>query len=496
MFKNVITATPFTSSAADGFFQNINQSGNSFQSDVSFLATLRALVAPRITSEDSITLLYTSTNYAASNIQGAGNNAAIDAYVKNMHLNNRGMFVVHNFFHPNAEDNAVNMKMVEDNFTSRMQGYHRLDKMTDFFRKSFPVLCYINTELRNVVIFAERLDLKKLHYIQCSILAALPWYFNPDNGVAEIEMELIQSLRERTMDKYMDCLERIASQYDFKTARVKQLLNGFETRYERIECGKLRESIERTDNEITQINNSIGALLARRNDFCNKLLGLELKINQGGEESEIMEYFLCNNRLYLENVTNTDMFFVAGDYLSYFDKELVERMLNNTRSFVYISENGNAYSRIAPPKMVKLLGAIFIDETLRMKFCAAYRFSLSGGVSPLGNHQFTSEFNTFMPNPHINRYTCMGNYQRTINERLQQNDYIGALEQSIASCKSLNWADSTVMGGFMSLMYGNNSGCNTRCIELPDGSVVKPAQAIQWLEKQEEQNNAEAEEEA
>ena len=69
---------------------------------------------------------------------------------------------------------------------------------------------------------------------------------------------------------------------------------------------------------------------------------------------------------------------------------------------------------------------------------------------------------------------------------LRQRNYIGALEQCIASCKSLNFGDSAVMGEFMKTMWSN--GSVSRCIELPDGPVVKPNEAIRWLEEQEAQN--------
>ena len=42
------------------------------------------------------------------------------------------------------------------------------------------------------------------------------------------------------------------------------------------------------------------------------------------------------------------------------------------------------------------------------------------------------------------------------------------------------------METFMSTMWGSSGdGYNNKCIELPDGSVVKPNDAIKWLEQQE-----------
>ena len=305
-------------------------------------------------------------------------------------------------------------------------------------------------------------------------------------------MELIYSLRETTSEKYEACLLRVAEQYDFRTARIRQLLSGFETRYEKLECDRVAASISDYDDNINHLNNEIGNLLHRRNEACIRLLGLERKIAEGGEDSEIMEYFLCNNRLVLENVTDTDMYFAVKDYLTYFDSEMAERAINNMRSFVY---DGGSRHGTSAEKMKKLMTEIFVKENprLRIKVCAAYRFALEGNVSPCGHHDFSFEFADCIPNTHIDAFNCMGNYSRTINNLLMDRNYIGAIEQCIASCKSLNWGDSPVMGEFMRAMWGTN-GYNNRCIELPDGRIVKPAEAIEWLELQESENGQETEE--
>ena len=120
--------------------------------------------------------------------------------------------------------------------------------------------------------------------------------------------------------------------------------------------------------------------------------------------------------------------------------------------------------------------------------CCAYQFDLNGRVRGLSGHNYGYEFRECTPNTHIDRYSCMGNYERTINELLKNHNYIGAIEQCVASCKSMNFADSPVMQEFMSRLYGlSGSNVNIRCIELPDGRVVEPKEAIEWLKAQEPQ---------
>lgn len=495
MFKTSISSTPLTSDAANAYFQNIE--GECFGNDTSFLATLRALVAPRIKEDDSIFLRFGSTDYNSTTISDVPAERAVGAICNGYSLEDvRGHIIVHSF-KSDRESNLANLRLIESKFTSCYEGYHRLDKVKAFYHKSFAVDCYINPERKNVIVFVDNLDTKKLHYLQVSILAFLPWYFDPTVGVSEAEMELLYSLRETSAEKYLGCIARIAENYDFKSARIRQLLTGFETRYEKIECERVRNEIETIDKNIRQLNEQIGTLYGRRSDTCTKLLGLERKIAEGGEDSEIMEYFLCNSKLYLENVTDRDMYFAVKEYLSYFDREMAERAINNMRSFVY-PYGERSHNGITRDGMKKLMTEIFVNEepALRIKFCAAYRFDLNGNVSTQGRHRYDScEFAEYMPNPHIDRYNCMGGYERAINQLLERRDYIGALEQCVASCKSLNWGDSPVMGEFMNTMWGND-GYNNRCIELPDGRVVRPDEAIKWIETQEAETNGKEKEEA
>ena len=61
----------------------------------------------------------------------------------------------------------------------------------------------------------DNLDIKKLHYIQCSIAAFMPWYFTGNPPVSEDEMSLFKSLREKTSQNYEAILARMAEKYDF-----------------------------------------------------------------------------------------------------------------------------------------------------------------------------------------------------------------------------------------------------------------------------------------
>lgn len=473
MFGAKIFNTPLTTSAADSLFRNIN--GNTIVDDISFLATLRALVYPRMKDEDLLTLSYSEIYH--------------DAGVAITPSCSKGLIDIHNFLIGETNDTSF-QSLIEKKVYMDDPMWIRLDKITDFFRKTFRVICFVNPELKSVALYTNNMNRREMHYLQCSIPAFLPWYFDPKTGISKLEMELINSLREKNADKYKECIAEIASQYDFRAQSIRCLLSGFETKFERLECVKVRENITAITEEICNLNRSIGNRLREKAEQEIKLLGLETKIqNETSEDSEIMEYFLCNNKLVLEDVTDSIMSFSCMDYLTYFDEDMAEQMINNVRSYVYLPHGRPCNNYIEATDMKKLMWAVFIDRTLRIKFCAAYCFSLYGDVRALGRHAYGFEFRECMPNPHIDAYACMGNYQPQINQLLSDHNYIGAIEQCVASCKSLNFADSTVMSEFMCRLYGIETSSSHapkyKCIELPDGSVVTPKEAIQWLNSSE-----------
>lgn len=488
MFKSSITQTPFTTDAADAYFTHIK--GDSYNYDRSFLATLRALLAPRMQEGESIRLSFGSSYFRSGRVGSNSVRTIVTSICSDYRLSTPGQIIVHSFKSKQA-DNMACFEAIKSGFTSTYEGYHRLEKIQDFYRKSFSVDCYINPGLKSVIVFVDNMDNKKMHYLQVSILAMLPWYFDPSKGMTKEEMALAYSLRETSPDKYKECLAKMAEQYDFRTARVRQLLSGFETRYEEIELDRVRNEITHIDSNIAEYNRRIGEYLKQRNDSCTILMGLEAKIASDEDgDSEIMEYFIRNSNLVLENVSDSCMYFCARGYLEYFDTDMAELAIQNKRSFAY--KYGFAAHERNAGKVQRLLSEIFLADNPRLKirFCAAYQFELRGNVIPAERHGFGEELAGYMPNPHIDRFGCMGGYVETVNKLLQRYDYIGALEQCIASCKSLNWGDSPVMEEFMRKFWDEDN--LPRCIELPDGKVVNAEEAIQWLEEQDKPAETEA----
>lgn len=495
MFNEYITDTPLTNPAADRFFSQ-RITGDSWDNDLSFLATLRALIYHRMNEGETVDLKFTSSTYDMNILEGPHQYKTLESATFGDALgilsegHRCGLIQVHEFKCRNAEANAGFIHLVEENFLAAHADWVRIEKITDFYRNIMKkenranVLCYVNPSERKVLLLCDRLTLKTMHYLQCAVLAYMPWYFNQEDGVTELEMELTRSLSMTTSEKYIDCLQRIADEHDFQTEYIKSMLEEYQTSYERIAVSNEQQRLDDIDYQIRDMQESFSVLLRNRRDLEIRIAGLKDSIAQGEGEHEVMDYFLSNSRLFLQHVENTRLEFAVKDYLEFYDPEKAESDIENDRSYLYrLSQYSKADTEL-------LMTAIFLEQKLKIKVCAAYYVDVTSLMhNGISNYRFGADFDDAMPNPHIQQYQCIGDHYSSANTALTNGDVVGTIAQYITSCKSLNFYDSCVMESFVSQLTANRY----RCIELPDGKVVKPSDAIIWLREQ-EKANAETEE--
>lgn len=484
MFRSAVNDTPFLGQTPDSVFSRVD--GDEFRGDHSFVATLRALVFPRMDEQAPLRFRYREIALSKNDVE-RNNPDVIMSHILSVSKGNappENTIRLYNMCGHNADGNTAALDVVEKHFLRFIGGsFTRIERFTEFFRNAFRVLCYIDRTAKTTLVFADNVDLRKFHFLQVAIPVMLPWYFPPEAGMSQQEITLIESLKEKTPDRYLTAMAAAAERYDFRSMKIRNELGNFENRFLEREAEGVQNLLDRYMSSVQSYENEIAGLMRQYYDANIKLMGLRAKIAEGDGTSEIVSYFIRNKNLSLVCVDRSRLTFNCKGYLTYFDEEGVKRYLNNKNSVFY--QTGG---RISDSDIALLMKALFLDQRLRMKFCAQYTFDLSGSVTAASGANYGSEFGDCTPNPHTDRFSCLGNYERAINERLRGHDYIGAIEQCIGSCVSLNFADGTVIGEFMRRICGvSGRRVNIHCIELPDGTVVEPMAAIQWLKEQDGQ---------
>jgi hypothetical protein len=80
LFKTAIQSTPLTSDAANKYFEN-TITGQHWQRDYTFLATLRALLEPRMKDGENLYLSFNSSQYSDNDCRTTEQKRAVRAIV-------------------------------------------------------------------------------------------------------------------------------------------------------------------------------------------------------------------------------------------------------------------------------------------------------------------------------------------------------------------------------------------------------------------------------
>lgn len=485
MFSKSFNYLTLTSEIANELFPNII--GDCYSNDTSFVATLRALVAPRMSKDDAVYLRVRTLSPRESYLRDYNDTDKIN-YLSNNSIDNNTILVC-GFNSASESNRSTALAVVDESFTIVYPKFVELKDCSAFVAKQANMRFYINEEDRSVVVFVDNLSLRLYHYVQSLISRLLPWYFK-DKPLEDQERELVKSLIQKTATGYERMIEDFASIYDFRGKKIEKMLGGFET-------AAKHQHLNNVDRDLSNLENSIDRNVNQYRDFIRqreaKMLeraGLMAQINSGCKESEISDYFVCNKHLDPVRVNSTRLEFIVKCYLENFDVEMYERISSNFDGYMYYDYDvtNEAFEDVKVRK--KFMDAIFSDEpVLRIKTCAHYVIDLTGWVEAPSDYQYPVEYNDMLPNMHIHRHSCLGNQRPLIEEALRSGDNIGAIEQCVCSAKSINVGEGATFSYVLEALFASGA---KKIIELPDGTSCSPTEALRWLEAQE--NNTEVSE--
>lgn len=182
------------------------------------------------------------------------------------------------------------------------------------------------------------------------------------------------------------------------------------------------------------------------------------------------------------NSSNTEVSFATKGYLEYFDEDVASAIIGNKQSIVY-RPGGHDYSgHISYADIERLMTAILLDGTLKVKLCAAFKYDIDQGISGV-SYRFGQGYSSYMLNPLTQLFRDLGSGWVPIHHFLSKNDFDNAIRFCVMFGNSLDLRDAAITQIFMEALYGARDSLNNNCIELPNGDTVTPKDAVAWLKQ-------------
>ena len=478
MFSRIVGSNNFVNEVGDGLFPNI--SGCSIKNDWAMLTVMRALLGTRTT--DKVGLVYHTTH-------------TIDADDLSEIL---GEFkgVIIRELSCDKEDAEAQIKELAEKLGEYWPGFSPQKELNAFWEQKIksPAFFCTSEEKQQTIVFVHGLTTQTIHMLAGVISRLLPWYFVEQQAIVSKgkvivdapAVELVSACSNKDPEKFNRAISALYERYDFRNAVIRSKLNGFENVFH-------KEELEGVKNQIEHIRRNIESLNERFREEYQKLdrqttleAGLIEKIKRGGDgDNEIMDLFLTCKNLHLQSVDGSSMTFVVATTINNFDPYVFEQTIKNDHSFWYRTEGGSKYSRDWSDEQIeKFFKAVFEDEILKIKVCAAYTLDFGHArFRGISGYNYGPEFANHMPNQHIHQFGCIGSgHEAQLREAMLNRNYMGAINVCIASAGNMSMQEVPTGEHHMKYLLSNDA---PNCVILPDGREVTPKEALAWLEEKE-----------
>lgn len=468
MFRTSIAETPLSDRIAEQYFKDRIDQTSAGVGDKVFLIVLRALFEKRLKDGDHIRFESTTSSYSDPESRPIRSVLDLDWDKANVRL--------HCF--SGVKDAAEKYINAAEEYFDGLEGWVRMPRPTEYYARNMKVLVYCNAEKKATMIFTDTTDIRKLHFLAAGMLGFFPWWFNKDDGITPDEKELCKSLMETEADTFYECVRAISDSFGFRLKAQLKVLNGFENSLGESQIASLESNISSLRSRIEDYKSSISSNLEEIHRYQMTLLGIRTKM-ESGASGEFGEYFLSNKSLVLLNAEDGTVEFGVKGIMSFWDDEMVRGYVENKRSILY------SRSSMSTSDAERFYRAVFVDRRVKWRTCAAFKMNQTRIERP---HPYTfpkSEFANYLPNTHINEYGCVGDNEDVMIDCLASGDFIGAVNQCIASAISFNFADETVTSDFARIVSGNSSRYNLNAFELPDGTITDPEGVVKWVKANE-----------
>lgn len=481
---DIVRETPFCTADADALFSRIScEQGNSFCNDYSLMTALRMVIYPVLDEDESYTVVTKDLRYPCKKPTservlkelGISNDDDVNNTLTVISLRSNGDNIDRETGKILPTYSEPWFRLLFNSVLKHKQeaGWQTVGTVNTM-TTDFHIWCVTNVKKHSTIIVAEELNPCWVH----ALSMVTPMYFSwiPQEKYDDTWKRYGRAMLTENLNEFNLLVAEQAAKYDFSTIRVKRLLEGFEKRMTERELRAINDQIQRDDNDFNSLQNEIKKVLEKRSEHLIRKMGLEAQLEEGKGDSAIMQYFLSNKNVHLENTEDAKMTFVVTGYLNNWDKSLARRALDSSGSLFYAYTHGNVGREDAK----RFAKAIFIDQSYKLRICAAYSVAIGSDVRAISGYRFGSEYETYAPNQHIQHNACTGGYRTTLNEMARDGNWCGAIDLCMASAYSLALNDPSAQTQ-MNWIYEH---MDKPIIETKDGEIISVSECIKRLKEE------------
>lgn len=346
-------------------------------------------------------------------------------------------------------------------------------------RTGFSCSFYVREDDLAALVVCLEPDLEKWHMMQGFFFRLFRNLFVM-KPPTDAEKTLLMCLTRSSLTSYISAAKQLANRRDLNLLKLRGELKEVRKYTYKSAIDSATNQLHQLDSVIADLNRRYEQAMKDIEAATMRLEGAKVLAEKQDDSDELFEYFRDNDQIAKVTVDGAVIEVVIKTYLDLYDPDLYRDLASSGNIFRFQDGRSVEDHRL-------LMNAIFSAEPeFRIKMCGYYWLNMNGTVkSQMGyNYSYIPECVDHIPNPHLQRHACLGSYQPEIQSCLRAGNVVGAVEQCIASCMSVNLGETSMTFSPMIIDIFNSS---KRMLHREDGVDMTVSEAIAYL-KERKQN--------
>lgn len=308
-----------------------------------------------------------------------------------------------------------------------------------------------------------------MHALASCLPRLMPWMFKLEQLIDEENEMLAALLSDESMEEFAKKLEVIFAGANGKFLSIEDTatylpFEGLHLQKLSVQCNNASDRLYQSEEDLRCVKRRLKECYERwRRDKMESMTLVDALADSDGKllekDHELAEYFASNKAVKVKKVLKDrgEITFGVFTPLKNFDPDIYDTYASNENSIFYDYDNCD-YDLVglSMREVRMLLDAIFSTEEVELMMRGDFSYVGGSGWKYLGNLSSPNG----IANPHLNHFTCFGDYGPSLDEYAYEDDIISFVETCVASVGSLNIGEAITVQRFLKDIFYEDPNFN------------------------------------
>ena len=372
-----------------------------------------------------------------------------------------------------CDDKFINEKLAD---------YSEKKNIRQFVKEQANIDCqvFVHKNKDLAVVFINKREMRFYHLMMTFVSLYFPKAFK-EHPMTEIDYKLVKTFSKKEKDPFVACIQEMVAPYipEFRKLQLGFLINEMH----QVKIRKAKQDVDNQRAAVEDFAERYSNAIETLKNFIVIYEGMMATQQKDDTEEEFVEYLSENKCIRNLEISGNNLCFSVATILNNYNEAAWETF--SKRGSIY---DGNYKCTL--PEIFKdqnnrklVLDSIFSENPkLLVKIAGNYKVNLDRcRVSTDKYYNYVDHdplYKSYIPNPHLKLFGCLGGYEGRVANELYERNYIGAVEMCIASAGSVDLDETEqTFRPFLGWILSSKE----KILRTKDGLEMTPEEALVWL---------------